>query len=72
MGKDKAFMSRELATINCNVPLNLRLETIQLGKTELAEIAWEESLKIEPENTQVRIVLEQLRDELSFKQFQNL
>ena len=33
--KENAFLSRELATIDCNVPLNLDLDSIKLRKTEL-------------------------------------
>jgi len=36
----------------------------QLGELELAESAWEESLRLEPDNNQVRVRLEQLREEL--------
>ena len=51
---------------------NLGIVYYQLREIELAEISWEECLKLEPDNGQVRLILEQLRDELSFKQFQNL
>ena len=51
---------------------NLGIVYYQLGEIELAEISWEESLRLEPDNGQVRLILEQLRDELSFKQFNNL
>tara|TARA_B100000700_G_scaffold327564_1_gene442492 strand:- start:345 stop:2084 length:1740 start_codon:yes stop_codon:yes gene_type:complete len=51
---------------------NLGIVYFRLGEFELAEIAWEESLRLEPENGQVRLTLEKLRDELAFKQFQNL
>ena len=51
---------------------NLGIVYYQLGEIELAEISWEESLRLEPDNGQVRLILERLRDELSFKQFKNL
>jgi tetratricopeptide (TPR) repeat protein len=43
---------------------NLGIVYYQLGELELAESAWEESLRLEPDNNQVRVRLEQLREEL--------
>jgi tetratricopeptide (TPR) repeat protein len=43
---------------------NLGIIYYQLGEIELAESAWEESLRLEPDNNQVRVRLEQLREEL--------
>ena len=43
---------------------NLGIIYYQLGELELAESAWEESLRLEPDNNQVRVRLEQLREEL--------
>lgn len=43
---------------------NLGIIYYQLGEIELAESAWEESLRLEPDNNQVRVRLEQLRAEL--------
>jgi tetratricopeptide (TPR) repeat protein len=43
---------------------NLGITYYQLGEIELAESAWEESLRLEPDNNQVRVRLEQLRTEL--------
>ena len=43
---------------------NLGIVYYQLGEIDLAESAWEESLRLEPENNQVRVRLEQLREEL--------
>ncbi len=37
LDKENAFLSRELATINCNVPLKIELDAIKVGKTELYE-----------------------------------
>ena len=45
---------------------NLGIVYYQLGEMELAESAWEESLRIEPDNSQVRLRLEQLREEFSY------
>mgnify|MGYP001406036594 CR=1 FL=1 len=43
---------------------NLGIVYYQLGQLKQAEYAWEESLRLEPDNNQMRIRLEQLRDEL--------
>ena len=43
---------------------NLGIIYYQLGELELAETAWEESLRLEPDNNQLRVRLEQLREEL--------
>ena len=43
---------------------NLGIIYYQLGELELAESAWEESLRLEPDNNQVRVRLAQLREEL--------
>jgi tetratricopeptide (TPR) repeat protein len=43
---------------------NLGIVYYQLGELELAESSWEESLRLEPDNNQVRVRLEQLREEL--------
>ena len=51
---------------------NLGIVYYQLGEMELAELAWEESLRLEPDNSQVRVILEQLRDEIASNSFQNL
>ena len=38
---------------------------------ELAESAWKECLRLEPENNQVKIRLEQLREEMYFASISN-
>ena len=43
---------------------NLGIVYYQLGQLKQAESAWEQSLRLEPYNNQMRIRLEQLRDEL--------
>lgn len=43
---------------------NLGIVYFQLGEMRLAELAWEESLRLEPENNQVRVSLEHLREEI--------
>lgn len=45
---------------------NLGIVYLNFGEMELAESAWEESLRLEPENNQVRLRLEQLRAEMYF------
>ena len=50
---------------------NLGIAYYKLREMELAEVAWEESLKLEPENGQVSLILEQLREELSINRFKN-
>ncbi len=50
---------------------NLGIVYLNLGEMELAESAWEESLRLEPENNQVRIRLEQLREEMYFAKITN-
>ena len=43
---------------------NLGIVYYQIGEIELAEMAWEESLRLDPANNQVRVSLEQIREEL--------
>ncbi|MBS1254573.1 MAG: Beta-barrel assembly-enhancing protease [Deltaproteobacteria bacterium] len=45
---------------------NLGIVYLHFGEMELAEAAWEESLRLEPENNQVRLRLEQLREEMYY------
>jgi len=45
---------------------NLGIVYLNFGEMELAESAWQECLRLEPENNQVRIRLEQLREEMYF------
>ena len=47
---------------------NLGIVYYQLGEIHLAETAWEESLRLEPDNSQVRLRLEQLREEFPYTQ----
>ena len=47
---------------------NLGIVYYQLGEMQLAETAWEEALRIEPDNNQVRLYLERLREESPYKQ----
>ncbi|MBT5485787.1 MAG: tetratricopeptide repeat protein [Deltaproteobacteria bacterium] len=44
---------------------NLGIVYYQLGELQLAETAWEESLRLEPDNNQIRLRIEQLREESS-------
>jgi len=44
---------------------NLGIVYYQLGELQLAETAWEESLRLEPDNSQIRLRIEQLREESS-------
>jgi len=50
---------------------NLGIVYLNFGEMELAEAAWQECLKLEPENNQVRIRLEQLREEMYFASISN-
>ena len=45
---------------------NLGIVYYQLGELQLAETAWEESLRLEPDNSQIRLRIEQLREESSY------
>ena len=45
---------------------NLGKVYLNFGELELAESAWKECLRLEPENNQVRIRLEKLREEMYF------
>ena len=45
---------------------NLGIVYYQLGEMELAESAWEESLRIDPDNSQIRLRLAQFREEFSY------
>jgi cytochrome c-type biogenesis protein CcmH/NrfG len=44
---------------------NLGIVYYQLGELQLEETAWEESLRLEPDNNQIRLRIEQLREESS-------
>jgi tetratricopeptide (TPR) repeat protein len=50
---------------------NLGIVYLNFGEMELAESAWQECLRLEPENNQVRIRLEQLREEMYFASISN-
>ena len=50
---------------------NLGIVYLNFGEMELAESAWMECLRLEPENNQVRIRLEQLREEMYFASTSN-
>ena len=50
---------------------NLGIVYLNFGEMELAEAAWQECLRLEPENNQVRIRLEQLREEMYFASISN-
>ena len=50
---------------------NLGIVYLNFGEMELAESAWQECLRLEPENNQVRIRLEQLREEMYFASLSN-
>ncbi|MED5482884.1 MAG: tetratricopeptide repeat protein, partial [SAR324 cluster bacterium] len=50
---------------------NLGIVYLNFGEMELAESAWQECLRLEPENSQVRIRLEQLREEMYFASILN-
>ena len=50
---------------------NLGIVYLNLGEMELAESAWHECLRLEPENNHVRIRLEQLREEMYFATITN-
>ena len=50
---------------------NLGIVYLNFGEMELAESAWQECLRLEPENNQVRIRLEQLREEMYFASILN-
>ena len=45
---------------------NLGIVYYQLGELQLAETAWEEALRLEPDNSQIRLRIEQLREESSY------
>ena len=45
---------------------NLGIVYYQLGELQLAETAWEESLRLEPDTSQLRLRIEQLREESSY------
>ena len=51
---------------------NLGIVYLHLGEIDLAEFAWEETLRLEPENSQVRVSLEQLREDRFLNQYHNL
>ena len=50
---------------------NLGIVYLNFGEMELAESAWKECLRLEPENNQVKIRLEQLREEMYFASISN-
>jgi Cytochrome c biogenesis factor len=50
---------------------NLGIVYLNFGEMEMAEKAWQECLRLEPENNQLRIKLERLRDEMYFATISN-